>query len=467
MRRGILVLAFLSILTILAASQSTPACAADVYNTQIPGKNPSIYGSIISFETHEDYAGKDLNGDGDQGDIVIQFYNIDDQTTTSTQSTGKNPSVFANNIVFETMESEEHKDLNSDGDEEDSIIQYYSMNDASLINTKLEGHDPYLYQYLIAFSTPEKSMGIDYNNDGDLDDHIIRTYDILKNEIANTKQTGRYPSTNGRRILFSTNEKEIKTDLNNDGDTDDELFQVFSIETKTAVPTNLQGAISTMNKQGIAAYTQGNRLKTYDTEGSISEDTGMSADNCRIRETSVICDENSKIKTYNLDTKTIALVDIRGASADFFENTIAFQTAEEFAGDLNGDGDQKDTIIRYALFEDEDADGLAELIDNCPANVNPAQADIDNDGIGDECDAADDRPKDVQQEEQETTTETISTEKTSITSTDKAETGENKTENKNNWEMWFGIILGILIIIVGATLYIPGYYRRKKKGFGF
>ncbi len=459
----------LQILLILSAALllSTCASAFQLFNTETPGKNPSVYGSIIAFETHEDYAGKDLNDDGDMGDNVIQFYDTDKQTVTSTKTTGHNPSVFANNIVFETLESEEHKDLNDDGDKEDSIIQYYSLHDEKTINTGLEGRDFYLYQYLIVFSTPEKSMGIDYNNDGDTDDNIIRSYDILKNELANTKQVGRYPSTNGRRIFMSTSEQEAKTDINNDGDTDDELFQVFSIEAKTAVPTDLPGTLSTMNKQGIAAYLQDKKLKTYDAEGGIFKDTGMTADSCRAKETAVVCDEDSKIKTYNLGTKTSALVDIRGAKADLFENTIAFQTEEEYAGDLNNDGDQKDTIIRYAIVEDEDSDGWTEIMDNCPVNANPAQADMDNDGIGDECDAVDDRPKEVKQAEagaaEQETAQTGQTQSSAANENkDKAE-----SENESNWEMWFGIILAVLIILVGAALYIPGYYRRKKKGFGF
>ena len=39
-----------------------------------------------------------------------------------------------------------------------------------------------------------------------------------------------------------------------------------------------------------------------------------------------------------------------------------------------------------ALAQDADCDGVADVIDNCPAKFNPAQGDIDGDGLGNRCD---------------------------------------------------------------------------------
>lgn len=39
-----------------------------------------------------------------------------------------------------------------------------------------------------------------------------------------------------------------------------------------------------------------------------------------------------------------------------------------------------------STFEDNDEDGVAEPWDNCPEVANPDQSDIDEDGLGDECD---------------------------------------------------------------------------------
>jgi hypothetical protein len=45
-------------------------------------------------------------------------------------------------------------------------------------------------------------------------------------------------------------------------------------------------------------------------------------------------------------------------------------------------------------FDDRDGDGLADVLDKCPLHADPAQQDLDGDGIGDACNDADDRDGD-------------------------------------------------------------------------
>jgi hypothetical protein len=46
----------------------------------------------------------------------------------------------------------------------------------------------------------------------------------------------------------------------------------------------------------------------------------------------------------------------------------------------------------YCPGADDDGDGVADLVDNCPAVYNPAQEDTDRDGVGDVCDDCPDAP---------------------------------------------------------------------------
>ncbi|MBW2979023.1 hypothetical protein KY304_02840, partial [Candidatus Woesearchaeota archaeon] len=203
----------------------------------------------------------------------------------------------------------------------------------------------------------------------------------------------------------------------------------------------------------------------YDAEANSINQTNIEADNCKIKESIVLYDKEHTIYTYDKEKQIKAHTDIYGQKADIFENTIAFQTKEETIGDLNNDGDQKDTIIRYAVSTDEDEDEIIDFLDNCPINPNKNQSDIDNDGIGDECDAKDDRPK-----KELEIKETIAQDTLKKVETDKEpepEKEQEETKEKNNFALWFGIIMIIMILFIALLLILPGYLRRRKKSFGF
>lgn len=58
-----------------------------------------------------------------------------------------------------------------------------------------------------------------------------------------------------------------------------------------------------------------------------------------------------------------------------------------------GDGTTTSTsVLTVDIDDDEDGDGVSTAVDNCPADANAEQADLDDDGIGDVCD--DDRDND-------------------------------------------------------------------------
>jgi len=147
-------------------------------NTGADGDSPSVSGSIIAFYTYEWSIGVDLNGDGDMGDNVIRYYDISTGTLTNTGADGVEPSVSGSIIAFNTPEVWIGVDLNGDGDIGDQVIRYYDVSTGALTNTGADGVMPSVSGSIIAFMTPEVWIGVDLNGDGDMDDLVIRYFSM-------------------------------------------------------------------------------------------------------------------------------------------------------------------------------------------------------------------------------------------------------------------------------------------------
>ncbi len=63
---------------------------------------------------------------------------------------------------------------------------------------------------------------------------------------------------------------------------------------------------------------------------------------------------------------------------DAFDNCVLVANPDQADADDDGNGDACDA--------DDDNDGVPDVADNCPVTANPDQADLDDDGIGDACD---------------------------------------------------------------------------------
>lgn len=86
-------------------------------------------------------------------------------------------------------------------------------------------------------------------------------------------------------------------------------------------------------------------------------------------------------------------VEIGSAAHDAGSCAVSGSTADErgFARPWDGDPPNADDGCDVGAYEsrDEDegtGDGVEDGVDNCPADVNPDQADVDSDGLGDACD---------------------------------------------------------------------------------
>ncbi len=342
---------------------SAAASALQTFDTKALGRNPDFSGSIIVFETDESEINADLNNDSDKLDTIIRYYNTETKELSSTGIAGKNPAILETNIAFESPEASQNKDLNADGDKNDTVIVYYSLPDKKIIDASADGRTPVMTDTAIVFSTLEAETGIDYNNDGDKADTIIRYYNIAAKEIINTKQAGTNPAANSKYIIFEASEKELNEDVNKDKDTDDLILRYYSFETNQTSNIIAFGQKPSISKENIAAFTVPEQF-TDDLNGDLDIDdeivmyydipsqkltnTKVDGSGTSIFGKTIAFAQENKISFYNLGNSVFIQTGIYGKDPVISGNKLAFSTHEFFTGDLNEDGDSKDTVIRYA-----------------------------------------------------------------------------------------------------------------------
>ncbi|MBW3004306.1 hypothetical protein KY310_00540 [Candidatus Woesearchaeota archaeon] len=467
------------ILVVILVLLSVNVAALKIINTRAEGRNPVMYGSIVAFETAESDLGTDLNNDGDTNDKVIRYYDADSGEIFNTEISGKNPSIFAQYIAFETSEKDQHADLNADNDTADNIILYYSLRDKKVISTTAEGKTPSLFGDYIAFSTPaEKIMGIDYNNDGDQQDELIKLYRISTKELTNTKSTGINPAVSDKYIIFETFEKDENKDLNNDGDTNDIVLRYYIMESGKTLSTFTPGQKPNMNEESVATFTSydnGDSIYYYSVATQELTNTEIKGSTPSITNNLISFVQNEKLTVYDTDRDSFAVTEVYGDNPTVFENKIAFSTNEALTGDLTGDGDSADSVIRIVIGEDIDKDGVFDFVDNCPDKENENQTDKDRDGVGDACDADTKKAKEAakkdteekvaaeEQKEAAPVTEKIQEEKTSEPKPLPQPKSFTVTKKKGpGFLTWFLIILAILAGI-GCIAYAAMFGLGKKK----
>jgi hypothetical protein len=143
---------------------------------------PSISGAIISFTTKEVAATGDLNDDGDLNDFIVRYY---DMTTGEVPNTGLAtdsdgpPVAHGTTITFDMMEWWGDKDLNGDRDLDDYVIRQYDIVDQSVRIIHDRGANrPFVEDDIVVYVTSESWVGLDLDSDGDQSDHAVGYVDL-------------------------------------------------------------------------------------------------------------------------------------------------------------------------------------------------------------------------------------------------------------------------------------------------
>ncbi len=294
----------------------------------------------LAFSVSESaQGGTDLNGDGDALDMVGHLFDPASATAQNTALAGFFFTPVADGIAFEVAESSQGgTDLNGDGDALDGVIHFYSPITATSTNTALAGFVVAAVDGKVGIPVPEAAQGgTDLNGDGDANDQVIHVFDPGIGTATNTMAVGGFPMTAvGALLSFATLEGSAGTDLNGDGDQLDTVIRLYDPASATVLSsglaydsflaTHVPVAVGDFLVVGVSEAHQGNT----DLNGNGNTSDG----------------EVLHVYDPAVDESTNTMLASIGELTAGDDRTVSSRIREGSQGvDLNGDGDLLDEIV--------------------------------------------------------------------------------------------------------------------------
>ncbi len=351
--------------TLLSMNVSNTGLASGVFQSD---------GNLTAFFVSESTQDADLNGNGTTDDHVAFLYDAAADTTTNLGLAGLgNPESLQVSGNLVTVLVPETSDLNGDGDTFDNIPYVHNVSTGITTNLGLAAARIQTGS-CVSILVPEDKQGhTDLNGDGDLNDNVVYVFNPSTGSTTNTAlASSRFPpETQGGLTGILVNEVSQAADLNGDGLIQDQnVLHVFDATSGTTVNTGLVASDFKVGSR-LVAFTVG--------EGLLAADLNNDGDT----------NDDSVLYVYDAQNQTttnlgLSLHDsISSESPPSFAvdgNLVAFTVDElaqsgEFAElerDLNGDGDFYDAAVIHLYNADTNITtnlGLATDSQSVPAPV--------------------------------------------------------------------------------------------------
>jgi hypothetical protein len=297
-----------------------------------------LCGDVLAFLVYEPAQKADLNGDGvvDPSVFVPHVHDVRTSTTANLGLEGRFPALGEGLLGFLVRENLQHRDLNGDSDEVDSVAHVYEPATGTLRNLRLDAASFAVGTTLAVFLVRE-SPGHDLNGDGDFSDTVAHTYDATSASVRNHGLAVVGAAVAGRFAGFLVSEAGEGRDLNGDGDLFDRVLHLYDGDTLATLSVGLFTESLAMSAR-LAAFT------VSESQQGATDLTGDG--DVFDRALHVFDRTKGTIRNLGLDPSfSIATAGAR----------VAFRAGESAQGsaDLNGDGDAGDFVLHVY-----DADSL-------------------------------------------------------------------------------------------------------------
>jgi hypothetical protein len=184
---------------------------------------------------------------------------------------------------------------------------------------------------ILAFLVEEVFQGLDLNGDGDLGDRVVHVHEERTGVTTNLGYAAIVFLADRRCVAFDVSEAaQGATDLNGDGDTDDRVLFLHSLDTGLTTSTGLSVRTDVVLRDGHLAFR-------VDEASSAGMDLNGDGD---AEDAVVHVLDTSTLVTTNLGLDALNKIELAGEHLSFLtsENGGTVQ-------DLNGDGDTLDHVL--------------------------------------------------------------------------------------------------------------------------
>jgi cysteine-rich repeat protein len=198
---------------------------------------------VAALVGEADEGDSDLNADGDRDDAVVHLHPAGAGAWTNLGRAADTLALAGTRVAYLTPErAQGSDDLNGDGDADDRVVHAYDAASATAHDVGEAAEELVLGATgLLAFRTAEAAQGgLDLNDDGDADDGVLQVFDAASGTLLNSRQAvtpcrleacdPRLPyRVRNDTVTFLTLEADQDQDLNGDGDLGDLVVQVLNV----------------------------------------------------------------------------------------------------------------------------------------------------------------------------------------------------------------------------------------------